>query len=446
MHHLSHSSRAFGALPALCAALVLASGCSKPQARPPRAPVTVAVAVARRADVPYILDANGVVTPIQSAAVTPQVTGIITRIAFREGQEVAKGQVLFQVDPRPYENAYEQALATEQRDSATAANAAAERDRYSKLVASGVITEEEAQQYEMTAATTAAVLRADRANVATARFNLDNATIRAPIAGKTGALLARVGNLVTAGATPVVVINQIRPILVRFSVPSSELPKLLHYAPNGGLPVTAVPGGGTAATPADSATDANGPPESSSPLEQAMAAQQGAEVTPEKGTLSFIDNAVDTTTGTVQLRASFANTDGDLWAGQFAAMRMRLFVEKAALVIPAEAVVSGQQGTYVYTLDPDSKAQQHQVVVERVADGLAVIAAGVNEGDRVVTEGQSRLTPGATATLRTTPGADAVGSAGTGRRGGRGRQGKGSAAADPVPGAPGGAPSASVSR
>lgn len=427
MHSSMQFSRGFRALPALCAALVVAAGCSKPQARPTRQPITVAVAVARRADIPYIVEANGVVTPIQSAAVASQVDGIVTRVAFKEGQEVAKGQVLFQVDPRPYQNAYDQALATYARDSATAVNAAQQRDRYQKLVAAQVITPEEAQGYETTAATTAAVVRADQAAVATARFNLDNTTIRAPIAGKTGSLLVRVGNLVRSGGNPLVVINQIRPITVRFAVPSSELPKLLRYAPNGGLPVTAVPGGGTLGSSTLDSTQQSSVAESS-PVAEAMAVQQGSGLEPEQGTLSFIDNAVDTTTGTVQLKATFANTDGDLWAGQFASMRMRLYVEQNALVIPAQAIVNGQQGTYVYTLDPESKAQQHQVVVERTADGLAVISAGVNDGDRVVTEGQSRLTPGAVASLRTGSTGSAasdppVGSTGGRRGGGRGRRG-----------------------
>lgn len=402
--------RALRAVPALCVALGFAAACSKPQQRPPRPPVTVAVTTARRADVPYIVEANGVVTPIQSAAVTAQVDGIVTGVAFQEGQEVRKGQVLFRIDPRPYQNAYQQALAAYQRDSATAANAAEQQARYAGLVKSGVITEEEAQQYQTTAATTAATVAADRAAMATARFNLDNTAVRAPIAGKTGSLLVRVGNLVRSGVTTMVVINQVRPITVRFAVPSSELPNLQRYAVNGGLPVSAIPGGGTAPAPTDTSAQSGTTPESS-PLAAAMLAQQGGNVAPEQGTLSFIDNAVDTTTGTVQLKATFPNTDGNLWVGQFASTRMRLYVEKGALVIPAQAIVNGQQGTYVYTLDPDSKAQQHQVVVERVADGLAVIAAGVNEGDRVVTEGQSRLTPGAVASLRTGSGA-AAGAAG----------------------------------
>ncbi len=424
MHSSLHFPRARRAIPALSAALMLAAACSKPAPRPQRPPITVAVVVAKRADVPYVIQANGVVTPIQSASVAAQVNGIVTRVAFKEGQEVRKGQLLFQIDPRPYQNAYLQARANYERDSASAANAAAERDRYQKLVASGVITEEEAQSYETTAATAQATVRADSALMATAKLNLDNTSVRAPIAGKTGAVLVREGNLVaSAGGQPLVVINQVRPITVRFSVPSSELPRLQRYAVGGGLPVAAVPGGGTsdASSPVDSS---QGPPMAeSSPVGDALAAQGGA--TPaEQGVLSFIDNSVDTTTGTLQLKATFDNKDGNLWVGQYASTSMQLFIEKGALVVPAHALVTGQKGTYVYTLDADNKARQHPVAVERTTNGLAIIAAGVAEGDRVVTEGQSRLTPGAVASLRTAGDPPADGAPATGRRGRGGRGGR----------------------
>jgi membrane fusion protein, multidrug efflux system len=199
------------------------------------------------------------------------------------------------------------------------------------------------------------------------------------------------------------------------------------------LPVTALPGGTAAGTPADS-TSIPSPMGESSPMADALAAQQGAGVQPEQGTLTFIDNAVDTTTGTVQLKATFPNRDGALWVGQFASASMRLYIERGALVIPSQALQSGQQGTYVYLLDADNKAQQRPVVVERTANGLAVVAAGLAEGDRVVTEGQSRLTPGAVATLRTaSDSAPATTTTATGRRGHG--QHSGGAAADP-----GGAP------
>ena len=391
------------------AAVVVAS-CSKPQNRPQRPPVAVAVVAARRAPVPYTLDANGIVTPIQSASVASQVDGIVTEVFFREGQEVSRGQPLFQIDPRPYRNAYDQAVATLSRDSATASNAAKQVNRYSQLVAQRYVTKEEGDQLEATSAATEATVRADRAAVANARLNLDNTTIRAPIAGKTGSLLVRVGNLVHAnGATPLVTINQVRPIMVRFAVPASQLPLVLQYGARGGLPVTAIPGGIAAAgSLADSSAGA--PVDAPAQLTPASSSGNGiggsdppaatmVASAPARGTLTFIDNAVDTATGTVTLKATFDNHDGSLWAGQFAATTLRLFVEQNALVVPTQAVVTGQKGTYVYVVDGDT-ARQRPVTVERTAGGIAVVASGLTDGARVVTDGQSRLTPGARVSIR----------------------------------------------
>src|SRR5690349_4080279 len=404
--------------------------CSKPQNRTQRPPVAVAVTAARRAPVPYTLDANGIVTPIQSAAVASQVDGIITNVFFQEGQEVSKGQPLFQVDPRPYRNAYEQAVATLARDSATAANAQKQVNRYAKLVEQRYVTKEEGDQLEATSAASEAVVRSDRAMLATARFNLENTTIRAPISGKTGSLLVRVGNLVHAnGATPLVTINQVRPIMVRFAVPASQLPLILQYGARGGLPVTATPGGNAAAAGASDST--NGAPvdapaqltpaAGSSPMQQGGANDPPPPTVgamPVRGSLSFIDNAVDTTTGTVTLKATFDNTDGTLWAGQFAATTLRLFVEQNALVVPTQAVVTGQHGTYVYVVDGDT-AKQRPVSIERAIGGISVVASGLTDGARVVTDGQSRLTPGAKVLIRS-PNDSAGGGAAAGQVGGRG--------------------------
>lgn len=405
--------------------------CSKPQNRLQRPPVAVAVVTARRAPVPYTLDANGIVTPIQTAAVASQVDGIITNVFFQEGQEVTKGQPLFQVDPRPYRNAYDQAVATLAKDSATAANAQKQVTRYAQLVQQRYVTKEEGDQLEATSAASDAVVRADRAVVASARFNLDNTTIRAPISGKTGSLLVRIGNLVHAnGATPLVTINQVRPIMVRFAVPAAQLPLVLQYGARGGLPVTAVPGG--AAPSASLGDSSTGPPvdapaqltpagspvgaaHQDPPNDPPPAAMAAA---PTKGTLTFIDNAVDTTTGTVTLKATFDNTDGSLWAGQFAATTLRLFIEQNALVVPTQAVVTGQRGTYVYVVDGDT-AKQRPVSIERTAGGIAVIASGLSDGARVVTDGQSRLTPGARVMIRS-PNDSAGGGAAAGQMGGRG--------------------------
>lgn len=398
---------------AVLAAVVVAS-CSKPQNKPQRPPVAVAVVAARRAPVPYTLDANGIVTPIQSAAVASQVDGIVTEVLFHEGQEVARGQPLFQIDPRSYRNAYDQAVATLARDSATAANAAKQVNRYSQLVAQRYVTKEEGDQLDATSAATEATVRADRATVANARLNLDNTTIRAPISGKTGSLLVRVGNLVHAnGTTPLVTINQVRPIMVRFAVPASQLPLILQYGARGGLPVTAIPGGvATTGALGDSSTGAPvDAPEQLTPASSSMNGSvrpsgnndpQGTATlapAPARGTLTFIDNAVDTATGTVTLKATFDNRDGSLWAGQFAATTLRLFVEQNALVVPTQAVVTGQKGTYVYVVDGDT-AKQRPVSVERTAGGIAVVGSGLADGARVVTDGQSRLTPGARVSVR----------------------------------------------
>jgi multidrug efflux system membrane fusion protein len=445
------------------------TACAKKQDRPVRQAATVAVAQARRANVPYVIEANGVVSPMQSVAVTPQVDGIIIAVDFQEGQEVRQGQALFHVDPRPYENAHEQALAVLARDSATWVNAKGNADRYRQLLAAKVITPQETDVQLTTAATAEATLRSDRASVAQAKFNLENTVIRAPIAGKTGSLLVKRGNLVRSGGnTPLVVINQVRPILVRFAIPSSQLPLVLQYGARGGLEVAAVPGGVAPASPSidslaaaatanpiqdragrsgverggtagggvagggvatdGAATDGASGSTDGSPrgrrggrAEQAPAVQQGGAVGDRMfGKLSFIDNAVDTTTGTVQLKATFDNMNGRLWAGQFASTSLHLFDEDSALVVPAQAIVTGQRGSYVYIVDRGDTARQRAVVVERTAGGLAIVATGLREGDRVVTDGQSRLTPDSPVRVR---GPNDTGAGGQGPRRGRGGRG-----------------------
>jgi multidrug efflux system membrane fusion protein len=240
----------------------------------------------------------------------------------------------------------------------------------------------------------------------------------------------RVGNLVHAnGATALVTINQVRPIMVRFAVPSSQLPLILQYGAHGGLPVTAIPGGAAvSASIVDSST--SGPvdaPQQLTPAGGGGVHQSGntANDPPPPmgqsaalGTLSFIDNAVDTTTGTVTLKATFANTDGSLWAGQFASTTLRLFVEQNALVVPTQAVVTGQRGTYVYVIDGDT-AKQRPVSIERAIGGISIVASGLTDGARVVTDGQSRLTPGAKVLIRS-PNDSAGGGASAGQMGGRG--------------------------
>ncbi len=407
----------------------------------------VSVVAARRATVPYVIESNGIVTPVQTVSVTPQVDGIIQSVDFQEGQEVRTGQSLFHIEPRPYQNAYNQALAVLARDSATWVAAEVNAKRYKDLLTAKVITPEEAEVQFTSAATSEATLQADRAAVEQARFNLENAVIRAPISGRTGNVLVKRGNLVHSGAaTPLVVINQVRPINVRFSIPSSQLPLVQQYGAAGGLPVAAVPSGVAPATPSidslaaaamnpvgdppgqdgggftagggnggsgggsgrgrhggsSDGSSGGGPPGSGGPptdgasggtgangtvgppgtgrgaaqqagsTAQAGGGLQGAAPAGERlmGKLSFIDNAVDTTTRTVQLKATFDNANGRLWAGQFAATSLHLFDEESALVVPSQAVVTGQRGTYVYVVDQSDTARQRAVIVERTAERL----------------------------------------------------------------------------
>ena len=384
---------------ALTVSVALAA-CSKTAARPPAQAVPVTVVAASRASVPFEIQANGVVSPLSTSAITAQVDGIITHVYFREGQDVEKGALLFQIEPRPYQAAYQQALANLARDRETNANAQKEVERYQSLVKQDYVTQEQADQQRATAGASAATVQADEAAVENAKFNLDNTKIRAPISGRTGGLLVREGNVVHAGGTtPLVVINQISPITVRFPVPATDLPLIQKYGGSGQLPVTAVPGGAR-----QSAQDtAGGPPGGTggdAPQEQTSGVDPSAvnllaQLPPARGTLYFLDNSVDTLTGTVMLKASFPNTDKTLWAGQFVSTTLHLFDEQHALVVPSEAVVTGQQGTYVYVVDSASTAQQRKVSVERTQGNVAVITAGLRDGERVVRSGQSRLNTGA---------------------------------------------------
>ncbi len=351
-------------------ALVLAAGCRNGDARPPRPSVPVTVATVQRPSVPYEISAIGTVTPIQSVAVRAQVTGTITRVAFQEGDDVQPGQLLFQLDARPFQAALDQAAANLAKDHATLVNAQQEVTRYQQLVQNDLATQEQFDQFKANAEAAHAAVAADSAAVQTARLNLEYATIRSPIAGRTGSLLIKEGNLVAAnGATPMVVINQIRPIAVAFSVPQKYLDDIHRFGAQHALDVEIRPAD-------DSAAVLN-------------------------GRLTFINNQVDTATGTIQLKATFPNADRGLWPGEFVAVRLVLNVERDALTIPSQAVMTGQNGTYVYVVNPDGTAKTQAVTVGRSAEDYVVIAQGLGAGQRVVTDGQLRLVPGARVEVKT---------------------------------------------
>jgi len=410
--------------------IMICGACGKKPETPKKPPVPVTVATAKRMAVPYTIEANGLVTPIQTANVAAQVDGLVTDVHFTEGQDVGRGQVLFQIDARPYRAAYQQALAALARDRATAENAAKEAERYQQLVKKDYVTQEQADQQVATAVAAKAVVASDEAAVATAKFNLDNTTVRAPIAGRTGATLVRRGNLVhAAGNTPLVVINQVSPTQVRFAVPSSTLPLIQRYGTKGGLAVTAHPGIDPTQAMQDSTS--GGPPSDPGQSADQPSAKQINVHPGAQGTLSFIDNAVDTTTGTVTLKATFPNDHGTLWSGEFVSTVLQLYVQQDALVVPSQAVITGQQGTYVYVVDSTGAAKQRPVKVQRSAGTITVIASGLSDGERVVTDGQSRLTPGAKVSMRTA--SDSSGRRGSssgrgGQYGGAGHQHRGGGA------------------
>src|SRR2546428_2188299 len=338
--------------------LVVATGCSRKGAGgPARIPVTVARAEQRA--VPYEIIATGTVEPRQTVSVQSQVTGVLTQVAFREGDDVAAGQVLFQIDPRPFQAALEQAQAMLARDQAQAQSAALDAQRYAELVKQDYVTKSDYEAKRAAADALQAAVRADSAAVANAQLNLEWARIRAPIAGRTGRLLVRAGNLVRANAPdPLVIINQIHPILVRFAVPERALGDIQRYRKNR-LPVLVSP--------------------------------SKEDTTFTSGLLTFVDNSVDTTTGTVLLKAEFANPDGVLWPGEFLSVRLQLYVEEKAVVVPAQAVMTGPPGTDVFVLNQDGTARSQPVTVERPAGSYAVIAQGDAPGAEVVTDGQLRL-------------------------------------------------------
>ncbi len=342
-------------------ALAGLAACSKPARREPP-PVPVLAAVAERRAVPYTIEANGTVEPLQTVAVESQVGGVLLRVGFKEGDEVRPGQVLFQIDPAPYRAALEQARGMLARDQAQLVAAKADADRFDALAEKEYVTTQQAEQARATAAALQATVQADSAAVQSARINLQNATIRSPIAGKAGSLLLRPGNLVRANSgTPLVTINRIHPILVRFAVPATQLDQIRRYRDKP-LVVRATPAGSAAAS---------------------------------TGTLSFIDNAVDSATGTLLLKGSFANGDGALWPGQFVKVALELYVQPDALVVPSTAVVAGQQGSYVFVVKPDRTTEIRNVRVARPAGDVTVLEGGLEPGEQVVTEGQLRLTAGA---------------------------------------------------
>jgi multidrug efflux system membrane fusion protein len=357
--------------------------------------VPIESAAVERKEMPVMLPAVGTVESISSVQVRAQVTGQLSAVHFREGQDVRKGQPLFSIDPRPFQAALQQAQAVLARDSATLQNARAQQARIENLLQRGLVPRDQAETQKASAEALAATVEADRAAVENARLNLQYAEIKAPIDGRTGALGVHVGDLVRANDTnPMIEINQLSPIYVTFNVPGRYLGEVRRFQARKPLVVSAVapsgaPAAGSAAVPASSQQRGAGgaPPP--------VVVEPGAESGTATGVVSFIDNAVDSTTGTIRLKGTFQNKERQLWPGAFVQVTLRLTNDPDALVVPAVAVQASQEGQYVYVVKPDKTVEMRPVTLERQQGDEAVIAKGLSAGEIVVTDGHLRLTPGA---------------------------------------------------
>ncbi|MBO0697953.1 MAG: efflux RND transporter periplasmic adaptor subunit [Zavarzinella sp.] len=362
-------------LPAAALGLALAAGCVKPPppAPPPTAaPVTVAQAKVRT--VPVQIRSIGTVRVFATVSVRPRVDGELTGVHFREGDDVKKGDKLFTIDPRPYETALAQAKARLERDQAVQRGAELTLER-SQRAGTATVTAEEIDRLRTEVASAVATVAADKAAVRTAELQLSFTTIISPLDGRTGNLLVTTGNLVTANeANALVVINQLAPIAVAFSVPEQSLSAIAENLrkKGGKLPVAADLRDGSPAL---------------------------------SGELNFVDNAVDPTTGTVQLKATFANEDRRLWPGQFVDVVLTLSDRPNSVTVPDVAVQDGQDGSYVFVVRKDETAELRKVTVAFVTgDRLAVIEKGLAGGETIVTDGHLRVSPGGKVAVKGTGG------------------------------------------
>jgi membrane fusion protein, multidrug efflux system len=354
-------------------------------------PVPVTTTHVQEKAVPVTIPAVGTAEAISTVQIRAQVTGQLSQVHFAEGQEVKKGDPLFSLDSRPFDAALQQAVAVLARDTATANNAAAQNSRYEDLYKRGLIPRDQYETQQASSQSAQATLDADRAAVETAKLNVAYTRITAPISGRTGALSAHVGDLVRANdTTPLVIINQLAPIYVTFAVPGRYLSDIRRYQSQHPLQVIAR---GQASVPpgAQPQAPSSYPETTPAPTEPGM-----AEAVPTAtGGVTFIDNTVDPTTGTIKLKGTFPNSDHKLWPGLFVQVTLHLATDPNAIVVPAIAVQASQSGQFVYVVKPDSTVEMRSVTVERQQGEQMVIARGLSAGEEVVTDGQLRLTPGA---------------------------------------------------
>jgi membrane fusion protein, multidrug efflux system len=324
-------------------------------------PVTVATVIQK--SMPVQLTATGTVEAYATVSIRAQVGGVITKVSFTQGQDVKQGDPLFTIDPRPLEAALKQAEANLQRDTAQLQNSREQARRYAELVKKQYVSQEQFDQIKTNADALESVVDADKAAVENAKVQLSYCYIFAPVDGRTGSLLVNQGNLVrTNDATPLVVINQVNPIYVTFSLPEGNLPEIKARMAQSSLKVLAI-------------------------LPQ-------SPDNPEQGTLTFVDNAVDATTGTIKFKGTFANAGRRLWPGQFVKVLLNLSEQPNAVVIPFQAIQSGQDTQLVFVVKPDRTVEVRPVVVSRTLNGEAVVDKGLKPGETIVTDGQFLLSQG----------------------------------------------------
>jgi len=355
---------------------LLASACSNGKAKNSIPPPPVIVGLATKKTVPVELRAIGNVQAYSTVMVKSKVGGELMRVHFTEGQDVKRGDLLFTIDPRPYEAAFKETEANLQRDLARAKNAVEDARRYESLMQRKVVPTQQYEKIRSDADALEATVLADKAAVENARIQLDYCSIRSPIDGRTGSLSVKQGNIIKADDITLIVINQITPIDVSFSIPEQSLPEIRKHMASKKLQV-----------------------EASSPQ---------SDERPEKGTITFVDNAVDTSTGTIRLKGTFANRERKLWPGQFVNLVVTLTEEPNVTVVPSQAIQTGQEGQYVFVVKPDLTVESRQVVAGRTVNGETVVQKGLQADERVVTDGHLRLYPGAKVEIKTPDSATAT--------------------------------------
>jgi len=354
----------------LACLLLLSAGCSgnkekeAKNGQKKKSTVMVSVAASGKKTLPLEIAATGHVEAQAKVEVRSQVTGTIKTVHFKEGDEVKAGELLFTIDPRPFAANLAKAEADLAKDKAELENARREAGRYALAAQKGSVSLEQADQAATRVATLAATVQADQAGADSARLELEYCSIRAPFAGRLGELHNDQGNLIKANAdSPMVTLNQTNPILAAFTVPGQHLQDIFHYRASGDLKVLA--------------TDV-----------------QAADK-PIIGTLVFIDNTVDPTTGVIRIKARFANTEKRLWPGQLIDVRLHLAERPDCVVVPSQAIQVGQKGPYVYVVKQDQSVEYRLVTPGMLHQGETVVEAGLQAGERVVTDGQMQLIDGA---------------------------------------------------